>query len=269
VIRARSAPSIERRLARTLALWSLFWGLAVGAAIWLAAGGEVDELLDDALQSSADLMAVLVESAVPVNTPSDVTTVPPLLSKAADRFAWQLVHADGRLQARSPLAPAAPWHVRAQPGFSDVPGWRLLGVSLGEGARTLCVAQSQAERGEAHMDVALGAVLASLALGMVGHVWLRLRVRHELLPLRRLSLALQRWRLGPGDATQALGQPERQELQPVHDALEALAARLATRIANEQAFSAHAAHALRTPLAGLTSSWQWPCARFPKARASA
>jgi signal transduction histidine kinase len=37
----------------------------------------------------------------------------------------------------------------------------------------------------------------------------------------------------------------------VHRALEDLAGRLAQRLASEQAFAAHAAHALRTPLAGI------------------
>src|SRR5690606_38430086 len=41
------------------------------------------------------------------------------------------------------------------------------------------------------------------------------------------------------------------ELEPVHGAIEALAARLSARLANEQAFAAHAAHSLRTPLAGI------------------
>ena len=37
----------------------------------------------------------------------------------------------------------------------------------------------------------------------------------------------------------------------MHDAISALGERLARRVANERAFSAHAAHALRTPLAGI------------------
>ncbi|MBK9362956.1 MAG: hypothetical protein IPM99_18555 [Rubrivivax sp.] len=37
----------------------------------------------------------------------------------------------------------------------------------------------------------------------------------------------------------------------MHDAIEALGERLARRVANERAFGAHSAHALRTPLAGI------------------
>ena len=42
-----------------------------------------------------------------------------------------------------------------------------------------------------------------------------------------------------------------EELQQVQAAIDALAARLARRVSHERAFTAHAAHALRTPLAGI------------------
>jgi signal transduction histidine kinase len=98
--------------------------------------------------------------------------------------------------------------------------------------------------------VALGAVLAALAVGLLGQFWLRARVRQELQPLQQLSQRLAGWPV-PDGRTAALGEPERAELVPVHRALEDLAGRLAQRLASEQAFAAHAAHALRTPLAGI------------------
>ena len=49
----------------------------------------------------------------------------------------------------------------------------------------------------------------------------------------------------------AIGVAERAELVPVHAAIDHLARNLARRLAHERAFSAHAAHALRTPLAGI------------------
>jgi len=80
-------------------------------------------------------------------------------------------------------------------------------------------------------------------------LWLRLRIRRELQPLRDLSERLAHYDPMQRDAT--LGAADRVELQPVHAAIDALAGRLTRRVAHERAFTSHAAHALRTPLAGI------------------
>ena len=237
-------PSIATRLARAVLAWALVWGLAVGAAVWLAATHEVDELLDEALQASAELMTALVAE-------HDEAASLPSGSGAVEHFAWQLVAADGRVMRRSARAPASAWHAAPRTGFVDLPGWRVYGLAAGRDGRIFYAAQTRAERNEARAEVALGAALAALAVGLLGHLWLRARVRHELQPLQRLSERLEAWQVPHGTAALALGAPERAELMPVHAALEDLGARLATRLASEQAFSAHAAHALRTPLAGI------------------
>jgi signal transduction histidine kinase len=247
--------SIRSRLANALLLWSLLWGLSVGAAVWLAAIHEVDELLNDSLQASADLIAGLqpghLAAAPDPATPPGQATRPSTAD--GERFAWQLVAADGRLLARSALAPPQPWHRSASLGFSDLPDWHVYGRALGEEGQLLYAAQSQDERFEARSEVALGAVLAALAIGLIGHVWLRSRVRHELAPLQTLSQAVLDWDVDKAEHGQPLRLPQarREEIDVVAHALESLTDRLSLRLANERAFSAHAAHALRTPLAGI------------------
>ncbi|MFY8087360.1 MAG: sensor histidine kinase, partial [Rubrivivax sp.] len=54
-----------------------------------------------------------------------------------------------------------------------------------------------------------------------------------------------------GAPPQSVGQADREELAPVVEAIDTLTSRLAARLSAEQAFVAHAAHALRTPLAGI------------------
>lgn len=248
--RARRTPSIRSRLAGALTVWSLAWGLAVGAAVWIAATHEVDELLDDALQSSAELMGVLARSPEAHRLPAAAMNQ---AGSTVERFAWQVVAHDGKLELRSQRAPDTPWRNTPTAGFGDAEDWRLYGLPLGADGRMLYAAQTREERREARAEVALGAVMAALAVGLLGHVWLRSRVRVELQPLQTLSDRLAGWDVDGTNqsATSTLGPAERRELQPVHEALEALAARLVARIASEQAFSAHAAHALRTPLAGI------------------
>jgi signal transduction histidine kinase len=246
---ARPAPSIRARLASALLLWALLWGVAVGAAIWLAVAHEVDELLDDTLESSAQMLA-----GVDVRADDDWAPAPVAAGTAAplDRVAWQVVAADGRLLLRSPAAPPLAWHGRPTLGFSSATGWRLYGMYLGNDGRVLYVAQSRGERREARMEVALGAVAAALAVGLLGFLWLRARMTLELQPLQALAERLRQWQPeASGHPGPVLGPAARAELEPVHAALEALAARLAARLDNERAFSAHAAHALRTPLAGI------------------
>ncbi len=255
-------PSISGRLARALLGWAGLWGLAVGAAVWLAAVSEVDELLDEGLMSSATLMATL---ALPADAAQGEGEEAAFAGRSPENFAWQLVSADGRLLLRSQLAPPTPWHRTPAAGFSNQDRWRLYGLALpgaqgqgrpgaepgpARGGRMLYTAQTRAERGEARADVALSAALAAVAMGLLGQLWLRARVRAELRPLQALSARLDALDLDT-QATVRLGPPQRRELVPVHHAVDDLMARLALRLGNERAFSAHAAHALRTPLAGI------------------
>lgn len=249
----RPVPSIRTRLANALAAWAVVWGLAVGAAVWLAATREVDELLDDGLQSSAELLAAIAVNVdhLPAHEPSSAAL--PAAISAPERFAWQVVVRDGRVVLHSSRAPATPWLATPTAGFSDTAGWRLFGLALGADGRMLYAAQTRDERQEARAEAALGAVLAALAVGLLGHLWLRSHVRRELEPLQTLSDRLQRLDFDAAveSGDRHLGPAERRELQPVHQALDALLERLALRMATERAFSAHAAHALRTPLAGI------------------
>ncbi|MEP7281208.1 MAG: ATP-binding protein, partial [Rubrivivax sp.] len=99
------------------------------------------------------------------------------------------------------------------------------------------------------VEVALHAAVATLAVVLLAYLWLGARTRRELAPLQRLSERLASHDLLAPQAT--LGPAERAELQPVHAAIDTLAAQLSRRLAQERLVAAHAAHALRTPLAGI------------------
>jgi signal transduction histidine kinase len=234
---------MQRRLARVVWVGSLACAAAVSVGVWLATQEEVDELLDDTLQASAEVLGAMLrdQRTEPARGAIEVQT--------SSRFAWQVIDASRRVVARSNRAPDAPLSATATAGFFDAAGWRVFGSALGGDGRTLYVAQTRAERAEAQFEVAMNAVLAALAVSLLGYFWLRARLRHELAPLQHLSQRLQEHEpLAPG-AT--LGPAERSELQPVHGAIDQLGQRLSKRLAQERAFTAHAAHALRTPLAGI------------------
>ena len=254
-------PAIRQRLNRVVWLWSLLWGVVVVAAMWLAAVHEVDELMDDSLRTTAELLVRLQSSQQPMHggTAGSSSATSPLAVQAwvapSERLALQLAGPDGQLRWRSGSAPPSPWLGQACPGFSDVPGWRVFGVAMpaaqDAAPSMLYIGHTREERLEVRLDVALGGVLAVLAMGGVGHLWLQRRMQTELQPLQSLSQQLAQWDPSSGDGQLSLAPASRQELQPIHEALAVLGERLAARLAHEQSFSAHAAHVLRTPLAGM------------------
>ena len=249
--------SIRRRMLTALLWTSLVWGLVAPLMVVLTIRHEINELLDDTLRASAQVMSGLVQG--PLATLQVAPPVPGGLTvnPAGDyvrrRFAWQLVGADQAVLMHSPHAPAAPFLPTATLGFSDASlGWRVLGVTLavdGEPSRVLYVAQSLEERSEALHEAALNTMLASLTVWAVCVIGLLRRMRTELAQIATLVNDVQAH--DPMDATSALPPVTRAELRPIRDAIDDLGTRLAVRVRNERAFTAHAAHALRTPLAGM------------------
>ena len=244
---ATKAPSIRVRLANALLLWAVLWGVGVAVAVGYAAQGEVDELLDESLQSTAAMLASALRVAYQEGGHGLGNA--PLPAGEDGEFAWQLLAANGDVVQRSANAPATALRTVATAGFSETAEWRVFGAAMGGDGRMLYVAHTVRERVEARAEVAMSAVLAALSIGLLGHWWLRARVRHELRPLERLTQTLEHH--DPLDRAQALGAAERAELMPVHAAIDQLGQRLARRVAHERAFASHAAHALRTPLAGM------------------
>lgn len=245
-----SASSIRGGVLRTQFVWSVLGGLSLAVALWLAIQSEVEELLDDSLSSAAELLiGPVLEALPPPTAPRAGAAAEP--RRSGPRFTWQLVRYDplATVLAGASGAPAEPLTRTPSPGFSDVPGWRVHGRALGQDGRMLYVAQSHEERTEIKVEMIMTVLLAGLPLLALGLLWSNLRLRQELQPLQALATRLAAFDpLRPGAR---LGRTDCAELQPVHAAVDDLVTRLSQRITLERAFSAHTAHALRTPLAGI------------------
>lgn len=250
----RMLPSIRARLARALGLISILWCLAVTLAVALVVRHEVDELMDNSLQESAEIIHGVLElnaRQLPLGRlPGGAMAAAP----HEEHLVWQLVDADGTVLLRSHRAPDRALRSGAVTGLGDAGDqWRVYGVAFGAAGEgrglMLYVAQEMTERAEVRADSALYAIVAALGVGLLCAQWLRVRLRRELLPLAELSAAVSRFDpLQPGAV---LPPASRTELAPMQRAITDLGERLARRVANERAFTAHAAHALRTPLAGM------------------
>ena len=132
----------------------------------------------------------------------------------------------------------------------------------------LYVADSKKERREALSDVVMSAVLAALSIGLLGLSGCG-RGCAANAPLERLSRRLASTIRSMRRRERTLGAAERAELVPVQRAIDELGERLAQRVARERMVAAHAAHALRTPLAGMDAQLAIACANATRSAAAA
>jgi signal transduction histidine kinase len=251
VNRHTTTPSIRARLAQAWLVVALAWTLAAGAAVWLVVRHEIHEVLDHALQESGELMYGMLSmpatAALLAQQHGGALPAP----RHQENLVWQVVGPGQSVLLRSHGAPAAPLLAQPAEGLSDAGhAWRVHGLALEAPAGAmLYVAQPGWERQEAELEAAFLSGLAALLVGVAGTVWVRTLIRRELRPLEELSEAVAAY--DPLDPSHGLPVVDRAELLPMQQAIHTLGQRVARRMASERAFSAHAAHALRTPLAGI------------------
>lgn len=243
-------PSIRQRLLNALLHVSLAWVTMATVAVWVTSHLEVDERMDDALHESAEILfGVLSFEAdkLPVHGGGSLPAPP-----HDERLIWQLVSERSEVVLRSHRAPLEPLLRSRTEGLADAPGgWRVYGMKFPSRNMMLYVAQNESERQEVQIESGLTMVAGAFLVGILCAVWLRRRVRQELKPLQELSLAMANYH--PLEQGASLAPVSREELEPIRDAVLDLGGRLALRVDMERAFSAHAAHALRTPLAGMSA----------------
>ena len=94
----------ERAIRRPIATLMLL----VSLAVWLTVRQEVDELLDETLQASAEVLGRLLsvgDAAVLARAGSALESQ----AQHDEHFAWQLIGAGGAVLLRSSRAPAQAW----------------------------------------------------------------------------------------------------------------------------------------------------------------
>lgn len=241
--RPTGLPSIRRRLLGALLAIGFLWGVTTVVVLGLVVRHEVDELLDHGLQEASELILGLMKVNGLPSTPGGTLPAP----QHDEQLVWQLLDPKGALVMRSHRAPTLPMAGARSTGFSNFKGWRVHALPFQADGTTLLVAQNGNERSQARLETVLFAVAVAVALGLLAVAVVQGRMRRELKAINTLADAV---RLHDPLARNAhLPPPKREELAPIHEAIDGLSQRLAKRVSNEQSFAAHAAHALRTPLA--------------------
>jgi two-component system OmpR family sensor kinase len=146
------------------------------------------------------------------------------------------------------MSPATAINPQRAPGFSNVGGWRVFTTTTSRPGFVLQTADSLPERHAIRLSAIALEAADALVCALVTLTIQRRMVRAELRPLRDFAAAVEQ--LDP-PASSALEPTGREELEPIRASVETLTQRLLIRLDAEKAFSAHAAHALRTPLAGI------------------
>src|SRR3989344_4305339 len=204
-------PSIRGRLVQSLLFISIAFGLLTSVVVWYVIAHEMGELMDQELREAAEIF----HSVMAIQPELATQTAP------TEAIAWTQ---DGQWRAFTSV-------------FSQRPG------------QFLVVAQSRTERDEVHGEVVWYTLMAALSMGLLSALLMNWRIRQELRPLGALGQSVQHYDpLRPDTAPKAA---PRQELHPIEQAIGDLGHRLAQRIISERAFTSHAAHALRTPVAGI------------------
>lgn len=243
--------SLRYRLSRSLLIGWLVWSLAILGSLWWVIDHEIEELLDETLIESAQILAGLLAydaDGLKLNN-EDVRVLP--AAEHDERLIWQITNLSGKVVLRSHEAPDTALASMKHGLSNEASGaWRVYTLPVpGSDNRLMHVGQDMTERREAAFEAAEYTALTALGIGLLVMLWTRKRLRRELAPLNAFSSEIQHY--DPMTPESRLPPASHAELQPVRDAIEHLANRLARRVENERAFSAHAAHALRTPLAGL------------------
>lgn len=261
----RPMSSIRSRLSWLLVGVSVAWGLSISATIWIVGRSQVDKMLDYTLLEAAEILYGLLNfdmAQLPLQGNS--TMASPLVHD--ERLLWQVVDGGGKVLLKSHRATDQPLAAVRRVGYFDVgddvhvagilvsdldntANFRVFGMPLRDEQKTLYVAHWSADRHSDSLYAIEVAAATVLLLGLVGAFLLRTQVRKELAPLDDLSASVAQY--DPLVGTARLVMPSRTELVPLRQAVFDFGTRLARRVSNERAFTAHAAHALRTPLAGM------------------
>lgn len=233
---------------------TLLWLLAMLGA-WLILREEMAEVYDSLMIETADRLLPLTHDRPEDDPAADRA------GRAGDEalLTWVLRDAGGAVVRRSGGAADAVFAVAPAEGFSTIGDYRhFLRI---EGGLGLNVASPLQERREAARGILLSLLVPALVLlplSLIGIAWF---TRRSFRGVTALSLEVAG--RAPDDLRPLATPGLQAELLPIRDAVDRLMSSLNAALAAERAFSANAAHELRTPIAATLAHVQRLLAETP------
>lgn len=242
--------SLERRLRRRLLVVLIaLWLLGTAAAL-LGVHHETSEVLDSALEETAQRLLALPDAAL------GSATDDALVAKIGDHeeyVVYQLFDSLQQLRLRSHSAPLQALAGGAVDGLQQRNGWRIVTLTRDDGTQAQ-VAESAAHRASVLWDSSVWMLAPLLALLPLA-AW----ALHAVLRSAFRTLETSRRAIAQRAAQDLLPLPlaaAPAELQPLLDTVNRLMERVQALLSAERAFTALAAHELRTPLAAAQAQLQ-------------
>lgn len=230
----------------------LLWALALVAG-WLTMRHEIDELYDAALRRTAERILSIADTVNHFDAP--------ILTSEGGGLWVQIIDAQGDVQMVSTNAASGVFDLPVRDGFAEVADARTYTQTSPHGT-VIRIADPMAERREAAFDTITAFLIAAalmLPLSIGSIFWL---TRARLRPVTRFAEEVAHRGANDLDPVQTPRLP--QELLPVEASVNRLMARIKQALEAERAFSANAAHEMRTPIAASLAQTQRLVAEAPE-----
>ena len=244
----RGPASIRLRTALALSLLVTAIWLMAALATFRLLTDEMDEVFDSALQETGQ--RILQLAVVDILSREEDVAAQHLaaLGPHEEYFTYVVRDAGGRVLLASHRAAVEEFPLLDGPGFHQAGAHRYYQEAAVSGSVVLTIAEPVSHRREASREVALALGLPLVLVLPLSIIAIFFGLRYGLKPLDilRLQVAAR----GADDLSPLADAGLPQELRPIAAGMSALLARLEQSFQAERSFAAHAAHELRTPLAG-------------------
>ena len=245
-------PSLRWRLLILVSIASLVILVLASALSYRRARHEVQELMDDQMAKTAQLMLAQIMQGDEhlVDLPAHIAGIRGLHSRRNQlTLEYQVGRPDGTVLVRSDLAPATP--LDGALGYATVIAggqpWRSLILESADGLYRVQIAESIPRRDKEALEIAVKTVQPMVLIFPLLLLAIYFSVRSGLKPLDKLASEVAT--RSSDNLTPLANRAVPREAQPLVAAINRVLFRLGYSLESERRFTADAAHELRTPLA--------------------